>query len=55
MVDWICLFDSMVDLEKLGEAAVDGAVGVATLHRAVHQADQGPDRQDIIRRGDLHD
>ena len=44
-----------VDLEKLGEAAVDGAVGVAALHRAVHQADQGPDRQDIIRRGDFYD
>ena len=54
-MDRICLFDSVVDLEKLGEAAVDGAVGVATLHRAVHQADQGPDRQDIIRRSDLHD
>ena len=54
-MDRICLFDSVVDLEKLSEAAVDGAVGVAALHRAVHQADQGPDRQDIIRRGDLHD
>ena len=54
-MDQIFLCDSMVDLEKLGEAAVDGAVGVAALHGAVHQADQGPDRQDIIRRGDIHD
>ena len=54
-MDQVCLFDPMVDLEKLGEAAVDGAVGVAALHGAVHQADQGPDRQDIIRRGDIHD
>ena len=54
-MDRICLFDSLVDLEKLSEAAVDGAVGVAALHRAVHQADEGPDRQDIIRRGDFYD
>ena len=36
------------DLKELCEAAVDGVVGVAHLHRAVHQADEGPGQEIIV-------
>ena len=36
------------DLKELGEAAVDGVVGVAALHRAVHQTHQGPGKEIIV-------
>ena len=36
------------DLKELGEAAVDCVVGVAALHRAVHQTHQGPGKEIIV-------
>ena len=41
-------FCSEGDLKELCEAAVDGVVGVAHLHRAVHQADEGPGQEIIV-------
>ena len=35
-------------LKELCEAAVDGVVGVAHLHRAVHQADKGPGQEIVV-------